>query len=388
MSSPALHYVVDGRSDPGAPVLLLVHPIGASLEIWNCVLPLLQSRFRVVRYDQRGHGRTPAVPGPYTVAALAGDALALLDQLQIARAAVCGTSLGGMIGLWLGVHAKARVSRLALLCTSAYLAPPEAWHERATLVRQRGAGAVAEASVARWFTSQFATAHPELVKQMQEMVARTSPEGYAACCEAIATWDIRDELPAIEASTWILAGGADPSTPPAHAYALGAAIPNARVTVLPQAAHLALAEHPARVAQWLLEHLDPESGTNAGTDDDARLRAGERVRREVLGDAHVDRAHAAATDLTAPFQEFITRYAWGDVWGRPGLSRPERSMITLSILAARRHDEEFALHVRAALRNGVSIEQLREMLLHVAIYAGVPAANHAFAITQRVINEA
>lgn len=386
MSGTPLHYVVEGRSDPGAPVLLLVHPIGASLDVWNCLMPLLQSRFRVVRYDQRGHGRSPAVPGPYSVAALAGDALELLDQLQIERAEVCGTSLGGMIGLWLGVHAKSRVSRLALLCTSAHLAPPEAWQERAALARRSGVAAVAAASVARWFTPQFALTHPQLVQQMQEMVARTSAEGYAACCEAIASWDIRGELSAIEASTWILAGGADPSTPPAHAYALGAAIPNARVTVVEQAAHLALAEHPARVGQWLLEHLAPEVDANAGTGDAARM--GERVRREVLGDAHVDRAQATATELTAPFQDFITRYAWADVWGRPGLSRPERSLITLSILAARRHDDEFALHVRAALRNGVSIEQLREMLLHVAIYAGVPAANHAFAITQRVIDEA
>jgi 3-oxoadipate enol-lactonase len=214
-------------------------------------------RFRVIRYDQRGHGRTAAVPGPYTIEALGQDALSLLDRLRVERASVCGTSLGGMIGLWLAVHAKSRVARLALLCTSSRLGPPEAWLVRAALVRQSGAAAVAQSSVARWFTSEFAARSPELIARMQDMVSRTSTEGYASCCEAIAAWDIRDQLGQIEARTWILAGDDDPATTPAHAYALGAAIPNARVTVLEQAAHLALAERPARVGQLLLEHLDP-----------------------------------------------------------------------------------------------------------------------------------
>ena len=120
-------------------------------------------------------------------------------------------------------------------------------------------------------------------------------------------------------------------------------------------------------------------------DDGDRAARGMQVRREVLGDEHVDRAAAAATDFTAPFQDLITRYAWGDIWSRPGLSRPERSMITLTALAALRQEDEFALHVRAAARNGLTETQIREVLLQVAVYAGVPAANRAFAIAQRVL---
>jgi 4-carboxymuconolactone decarboxylase len=120
-------------------------------------------------------------------------------------------------------------------------------------------------------------------------------------------------------------------------------------------------------------------------DDGDRAARGMQVRREVLGDEHVDRAAAAATDFTAPFQDLITRYAWGDIWSRPGLSRPERSMITLTALAALRQEDEFALHVRAAVRNGLTETQIREVLLQVAVYAGVPAANRAFAIAQRVL---
>jgi len=121
--------------------------------------------------------------------------------------------------------------------------------------------------------------------------------------------------------------------------------------------------------------------------DQERTEAGMRIRREVLGDAHVDRAAARTTEFTAPFQDLITRYAWGEIWARPGLSRPERSMITLTALAVLRQEEELAMHVRAALRNGLTAEQIREVLLQVAVYAGVPAANRAFAIAQRVLAE-
>jgi 4-carboxymuconolactone decarboxylase len=122
--------------------------------------------------------------------------------------------------------------------------------------------------------------------------------------------------------------------------------------------------------------------------DEERAEAGMRVRREVLGDQHVDRAVANTTEFTAPFQDLITRYAWGDVWARPGLSRAERSMITLTALVVLRQDEEIAMHLRAALRNGLTPDQISELLVHVAVYAGVPAANHAFAIAARVLEDA
>lgn len=128
-------------------------------------------------------------------------------------------------------------------------------------------------------------------------------------------------------------------------------------------------------------NADPES-------DSARREQGMRVRREVLGDTHVDRAIARTTEFTEPFQDFITRYAWGEIWSRPGLTRPERSMITLTALIVLGKEEELAMHVRAALRNGLTPEQIREVLLNAAIYAGVPAANRAFAVAQRVLAEA
>jgi 4-carboxymuconolactone decarboxylase len=121
--------------------------------------------------------------------------------------------------------------------------------------------------------------------------------------------------------------------------------------------------------------------------DEERRETGMRVRREVLGDAHVDRAVANTNAFTADFQDFITRYAWGELWARPGLARPQRSMITLALLAGLGRDEELAMHVRAALRNGLSADDIREVLLHVAVYAGVPAANRAFVIADKTIKE-
>jgi 4-carboxymuconolactone decarboxylase len=123
-------------------------------------------------------------------------------------------------------------------------------------------------------------------------------------------------------------------------------------------------------------------------DDAERVRRGMTVRREVLGNEHVDRAVAGTTPFTEPFQDFITRYAWGDIWSRPGLSRAERSLVTLAVLAAMQHENELAMHVKAALRNGLTPEQIREVLLQVAVYAGVPAANRAFPVAQRALGEA
>ena len=121
--------------------------------------------------------------------------------------------------------------------------------------------------------------------------------------------------------------------------------------------------------------------------DEERVAVGMRVRREVLGDAHVDRAIASTTEFTADFQDFITRYAWGELWARPGLTRPQRSMITLALLAGLGRHEELEMHVRAALRNGLTVAEIREVLLHVAVYAGVPAANRAFVIADNTIKE-
>jgi 3-oxoadipate enol-lactonase/4-carboxymuconolactone decarboxylase len=237
--------------------------------------------------------------------------------------------------------------------------------------------AIAEPVTARWVTPALAERDPDTVQRLRAMITSVDPESYAQCCEAIASMDLRADLARIAAPTLVVAGAEDRATPPAHAQTIGAGIPAARVEVLPAAAHLAPVEQPASVASLLLDHFRA-AGTAA---------AGMRTRRAVLGDEHVERAIAATTPLTAPFQEFITRYAWGEVWTRAGLTHRDRSIATIASLVAIGAEEELALHLRAGLRNGLTEDEIAEVLLHTAVYAGLPRANRAFAVAQRVLAE-
>ena len=377
MTAVEVHAVEDGPAD--APVVLLAGSLGSSLEMWDPQVAALSARFRVVRYDARGHGRSPVPPGPYVIDDLVDDAVALLDRIGVERAHVVGLSLGGMTAMRLAAREPDRVDRIALLCTSAKFASPEPWAERATTVRAQGTAAVADAVVARWFTDRLREQSPALVERMRDMVASTPAEGYASCCAAIETMDLRADLGRISAPVLAIAGADDPATPPEHLAAIVDAVPGARLLVLPQAAHLANVEQSVAVDAALLAHLDP-----AGVPPAER---GMQVRRAVLGDAHVDRAVAGTTPLTAPFQDLITRYAWGDVWSRPGLDRRTRSMLTLALLTALGHEHELRLHVRAAVTNGLSPHEIGEVLLHTAVYAGVPAGNRALAVAQEVLRD-
>ena len=377
MSAVELHAVVEGP--PDAPVVLLAGSLGSTLEMWEPQVAALTSRFRVIRYDARGHGRSPVPPGPYSIDDLVDDAVALLDRLGVDRAHVVGLSLGAMTAMRLAAREPARVGRLALLCTSARFPSASPWAERAAAVRAEGAPAVADAVVERWFTARLRDADPALVQRHRDMIAATPAEGYASCCGAIERMDLLADLPRITAPTLTVAGADDPATPPEHLSTIADGIPGARLLVLPQAAHLANVEQAAAVNAALLAHLDP-----AGLSDAER---GMVLRRAVLGAEHVDRAVQRTTPLTAPFQDLITRYAWGDVWSRPGLDRRSRSMLTLALLTALGHEAELALHVRAAVTNGLSVDEIGEVLLHAAVYAGVPAGNRALAVAQRVLDD-
>jgi 3-oxoadipate enol-lactonase len=254
MGAPVdVHHVVDGP--PDAPAVVLSHSLGASVDFWEPQVAALARRFRVVRYDLRGHGRSPVPPGPYQIADLGGDLVALLDRLGLARAHLCGLSLGGMLSLWVAAHHPARVDRLVVCCASALLGPPASWAERAALVRARGTAAVADAVAARWVTPGFRERHPERVATLRAMIAATPTEGYAACCGAIERMDLRPDLGAIRAPTLTIAGAQDPATPPEHLAAIAAAIPGARTVVIDGAAHAANVEQPERVAALVDAHL-------------------------------------------------------------------------------------------------------------------------------------
>jgi 3-oxoadipate enol-lactonase/4-carboxymuconolactone decarboxylase len=378
-----LHHRTDGA--PSAPPLILGPSLGTSLAVWDPQVPALARTHHVIRYDLPGHGRSPAslLRAGATVADLGRLVLALADSLGVDRFAYAGISLGGAVGTWLAVHHPDRVDSLALICTSARFGEPAGWHERAALVRAKGTDPVADSAATRWFTEGFA-GEPAAEALVADMRA-ADPEAYAACCDAIAAFDRRAELPGVSALTLVVAGRQDPATPPSHGRELADGIPGASLTEVAHAAHLANVERPAPVLAALLGHLAQTPARPA--DDGSRHNAGMTVRRAVLGDAHVDRAIARTTAFTSVFQDFITRYAWGEVWTRPGLSRRTRSCITLTALVAHGHHEELAMHVRAALRNGLTPDEIQEVLLQSAIYCGVPAANAAFAIANRILEE-
>jgi 3-oxoadipate enol-lactonase len=250
----SLHHQLSGPE--GAPVLVLSNSIGTTWGIWDAQLPALERRFRVLRYDHRGHGRSEVPPGPYTIDELGEDLVALLDRLGIGRVSLCGLSLGGMVGMWLAARLPERVERLALVCTSARLGPPQLWAERAAVARTRGTAALTEIQAARWFTPAFLERAPATVKGALAMLAATPDEGYAGCCEAIRAMDLRADLPAIAAPTLAVAAADDPATPLPHAEAIVAGIGHARLELVRDAAHLVSMEQPERVTSLLLDHLD------------------------------------------------------------------------------------------------------------------------------------
>jgi 3-oxoadipate enol-lactonase len=256
MTAVEVHALDEGRSD--GPVVVLSNSLGTTLDMWEPQMAALTERFRVIRYDHRGHGGSPVPPGPYRIEDLAGDVLALLDRLRIARANVCGASMGGQVAMWIAAHAPERVDRLVLCCTSPVFGPPELWVDRAKTVRSDGTGAVAATVVGRWFTPDFAAANPEVVERFRDMIASTPPEGYAACCEAVGAADLRPDLGAIRARTLVIAGAEDPAVPRERTQELGSDIADARVEIVDPGAHLSSVERSDRVTELIVEHFRSE----------------------------------------------------------------------------------------------------------------------------------
>ncbi len=378
-----LYYDLAGPQ--GAPVVAFSNSLSGTVEIWDGVVPLLADSYRCLRYDTRAHGRSASADEPATIDDLATDLVALLDGLDIARAHVVGLSLGGMTAQALASAHPERVASLALLATSAYLPPPQFWRDRAAKVRAEGVAAVVDTVIARWFTPHFYTSAPATVERVRERFIAVDAAGYARCCEAIASMDLRARLGRIEAPTLVVVGADDQVTLPAMAEELRAGIPGAEMVVLPNLAHLMSVERPDVVGAHLRAFLNRQNATRppAGTAFDRGLE----IRQSVLGREHVETAIARAGAFGAPWQDFITRIAWGEIWGDPTLPRKTRSMLTLAMMIALHREEEFKLHVRPALVNGVSPEELRALTLHAAVYAGVPAANAAFRWLRDVLGE-
>lgn len=215
LADGVLNYQLDGPE--GAPVLVLSNSLGTNLHMWDTQLPALTAHFRVLRYDTRGHGQSLVSEGPYSIEQLGRDVLALLDALQVERAHFCGLSMGGLIGQWLGINAGHRLNRLIVCNTAAKIATPEVWNPRIETVLRDGQAAMVglrDASIERWFTPAYAASHPDQAKRITDMLAATSPQGYAANCAAVRDADFRDQLGEIKVPMLVISGSADAVTPP------------------------------------------------------------------------------------------------------------------------------------------------------------------------------
>jgi 3-oxoadipate enol-lactonase/4-carboxymuconolactone decarboxylase len=374
------------------PLLVLGPSLGTSAAtLWTAAAAGLSDHFDVLAWDLPGHGHNRSVPDePITMADLAAGVLAVVDDVQAQRGdpgtpfAYAGVSVGGCVGLQLMLDAQQRVGSAVLLCTGARIGDESVWAERIGQVRSSGTPALVGAAAGRWFAPGFPDRAPGTVSSLLHALQDADDLGYVRVCEALAAFDVRDRLGEIGAPVLAVAGADDPVTTPEHLKAIATGVGRGALVELSDTSHLAPAERPEEVARLVRRHVlgHDEPGSQARD-----TSPGMKVRREVLGDEHVDRAVAGTTDLTRDFQELITDYAWGSIWTRPGLDRRSRSIITLTALVARGHHEELAMHLRAAVRNGLTRDEIKEVLLQTAIYCGVPDANTAFRIAQQVLGD-
>ena len=368
------------QGNAGRPVLILSHSISTDHAMWDAQVADLLPHFQLLRYDTRGHGASEATPGEYSVEMLGQDILALADVLNISQFAFCGLSLGGAIGQWVAAHAPERITHLVLANTSAQFVPRSNWEARIATVRKGGMAAVVDLAMQRFFSPDTLAKQNPHVASIRSVFLGTDPVGYLGCCAALRDMNHADLLKQIRTPTLVISGDRDVATPwSGHGERLAQEIPGARALHL-SAAHLSNLERPRSFTTALLEFLLPQPKADP-------LQAGFEVRRDALGDAHVDKAIAATTEFTREFQELITRYVWGTIWSRPELDRRTRRLLVLAITASLGRWEEFALHVRAGLASELESCDLKEVLLQTAVYAGVPAANHGFKIAAEEIKK-
>jgi 3-oxoadipate enol-lactonase/4-carboxymuconolactone decarboxylase len=364
------HYRLTGRSS--GPVVMLSHSLGLDHGMWDPQAADLERHGQVLRYDLRGHGASDAPAGEYSLEQLGRDALGIANALGIGRFAFCGLSIGGMLGQWIALEAPDRLTHLVLANTTSRMADPSAMETRRKTVLDQGMAPVTDAAVRRFFSPGMVAADAAPVAWARRVLLATDPVGYAGCCAAVRDLNFTSALGAIRTPTLVIAGDLDESMPwDGHGRVLSSAIPGATVVRLP-AAHVSNLERPRSFSAALFDFLLPKA--------EGTVETGLPVRRAVLGEAHVDRSLAGTTDFTRDFQELITRFAWGTIWARPGLDHRTRRMLIIANTAALGRWEEFRLHVRAGLAAELEPCDLKEVLLQVAVYAGVPAANTGFHI--------
>ena len=371
---------VEHRPSAGMPTIVFVNSLGSDLRIWDGVVEVLaRAGHGALRFDLRGHGLSDLGTPPRLIADHVADLAAVMDQFDVKRATICGVSVGGMIALGLSERHPEKVASLILCCTGAKIGTDESWNARIAAVESGGLKSIGETVLQRWFSPGFYAEAGPVLAMCRNMLTRTMDAGYNATCVALRDSDLTEAARAVSVPTLCVAGDADLSTPPALLKALTALVPGARYHEMADMGHLPCLQRPDELAQIILGFLRDE------TPSQDRHALGLATRKRVLGESYVNAALANKTEFDEDFQRFITEGAWGSVWSRPNISPRERSMITLALLAALGHEGELALHTRATRNTGASPEDIREAMLHVAVYGGVPAANSAIKIVKETL---
>ena len=415
------------RTTANPRVLIVLPSLGTSVSaLWQATATHLggvDPETTVIGIDLPGHGRSVELDVPagtsqvprLTMGDLAEAVLATIDRVLpdvagstdtgAVRIVLAGDSIGGAIALQLALDHADRFDRAAVFCTGAKIGEADGWEERAQVVATSGTPTQVIGSAQRWFGEGFMDREPEASAALLNSLQDADRFSYAAACHALASFDIRAQLPEIMLPVLAVAGSEDQPTPPTKLAEIANGISGAELEIIEGAAHLVPAEAPEVTASLLHDFMDGNSTSSNSTSgetaetplptasgpreasrDEVR-EAGMTVRRQVLSDAHVDRANAKVDEFTADFQDLITRYAWGEIWTRPDLDKRMRSAITLTAMIAGGHEAELAMHVKAAVRNGLSRDEIKEVLLQSAIYCSVPSANTAFSVASQALAE-
>lgn len=381
------------EQDPAKPLLVLGPGIGTAVEpLWGKAAQLLAKDYEIIGYDLPGHGRSEASTQQWSLDELASAAAQLATEAKgdsDRKVFFAGVSLSGAVAQRIALRHGDVFDRVAMVCSSPKFGTPEAWQERAEFVAEAGTPAMVERAAKTWFADGFIEEHPNESTALLHSLQNADRFSYAHASLALADFDMTEDLTTVATPLLALAGEKDLVSPPDHARAVAAGAQDGQAAVLKNVAHQGPTEDPEATAHILHAFFSGQQVAQAAGDQTIKevYDAGMVVRREVLSDAHVDRATASADEFTADFQEMITRYAWGTIWTRPGLDRKMRSAVTLTAMVAGKYWDELAMHVKAARRNGLTVDEIKEILLQTAIYCSVPAANVAFSVAKDALAE-
>ncbi len=356
---------------------IFINSLGTDFRIWDAVAQALQSIGNVLLYDKRGHGLSETAQTTHGMQSYYEDLVALLDALAIEKCIPIGLSVGGRVAMLLAANHPARVERLVLCDTAHKIGTAESWNQRIAQVQSVGLTGIADAVMEKWFPTSFRTNQPSALIGYRTMLERCCPKGYIHCCEAIRDADLTELVKQINLPTLCIVGTEDLSTTPSLVQSLVALLPQAEYQEIEGAGHIPCVDNPKKLTALIEAFVSQPSALSL-------YEQGMKTRRSVLGNEHVDRAEANKNSLDQDFQAYITQSAWGLVWSRPYLTKRERSMITIALLAGLGHHEELEMHLKATRNTGASIEDIKEVLLHLGIYTGVPNSNEAFKVAKKV----